>query len=286
MSSTVEIKAADVQKLRQMTGTGLMDCKRALSDSSGDMEKAVSLLRERGIAKSSKRSDRLAGEGAVLHWISEDEKKGILLEWNCETDFVARNEEFLGLGNTILKQIQDNLSWTSADQIPAEAIKSLSGKLGEKMEAKRFARFETGNGIVTKYIHMGAKLGVLLQLEGDKDVKGNAAAAELAREISLQIAGAGPSYVKRDEVPSDIVEEEKEITKKQMEGQKKPPEILEKIATGKLTQFYSIHCLLDQPRVRDSSGKTKIQDVIDQASKKEGIQFSVAKFARFRVGAD
>lgn len=286
MSPTVEIKAADVQKLRQMTGTGLMDCKKALADSQGDMEKAVKVLRERGIAKSSKRSDRVAGEGLVFDWISDDQKQGILLELNCETDFVAKNDEFMALGKDIVKQIQANAGWTSVDQIPGDPIQALSGKIGEKLQPRRFARLSTEQGIVSTYIHAGSKLGVLLALEADKDAKGNEAAKELARELSLQIAGASPSYVSRDEVPADIIEREKEITKKQMEGQNKPPHIMDKIATGKLQQFYSIHCLVDQPHVRDNSGKTNVKTVIEQASKKAGINFKVTKFARFRVGAE
>lgn len=286
MSSTVEIKAVDVQKLRQTTGAGLMDCKRALSDAGGDMEKAIKLLRERGIAKSSKRADRVAGEGLVVLKVSDNGKEGALFELNCETDFVARNEDFQALAQKLAGDVLSTPDWTAADQIPEEPILALSAKVGEKMQARRFARYQADKGLVSGYIHAGSKLGVLIHLEAEKDIAASDAVKELARELTLQIAGAAPSYVESKEIPADVIEREKEIAKKQMEGQKKPPEILEKIAVGKLQQFYATHCLLDQPHVRDGSGKTKVSDVIKQASEKEGTAVRVIAFARFRVGAD
>lgn len=221
MSSSVQIKASEVQKLRQSTGAGLMDCKRALADSDGDMEKAIKILRERGIAKSSKRSDRIAGEGVVKYWISENGKEGILFELNSETDFVARNEEFNKLADSLLDQIKDNPSWTSVDQIPDEPIKELSGKIGEKIQVRQLERLKVNQGLISGYIHLGSKLGVLVRIESDKDVNSNQAVQELAKELGLQIAGANPTYISPKDVPADIIEREKEITKKQMEGQKK-----------------------------------------------------------------
>ncbi len=286
MTSSTEIKATDVQKLRQSTGAGLMDCKRALADASGNMENAIKLLRERGIAKSSKRADRSAGEGVIEYWLSADNKEGILFEFNCETDFVARNEEFLSLGKKLLSQIKDNAAWTTIAQLPQEEILALSGKIGEKIEARRFARFKTASGLVAAYIHAGAKLGVLVQI----DSKNAGAASEnlktLAKEIAIQIAGMSPAYIRRDEIAPDVIEREKDITKKQMEGQNKPADILEKIATGKLTQFFAAQCLLDQPYVKDTTGKTSVQQIVDEAAKKDGTEYTVNRFVRFRVGAD
>ena len=286
MSPATQISAADVQKLRQTTGAGMMDCKKALQDAAGDMEKAIKLLRERGIAKSSKRSDKEAGEGLVTYWISDDKKKGIIFELNSETDFVARNEEFVALAQSLLNQIKDNPNWNSVDQLPQEGIQSFSGKIGEKIQARRFDRMEVPNGNVTCYIHAGSKLGVMVEIESDKDVSSNQAIQELGKELALQIAGGNPSYVRKEEVPSDVIEKEKDITKKQMEGQKKPPEILEKIALGKLNQFYAQHCLLDQPHVRDSAGKTKVSDLVQQVAKKEGVTLKVTRFVRYRVGSN
>jgi elongation factor Ts len=281
----MEIKASEVQKLRQMTGAGLMDCKKALSDSNGDIEKAIQILREQGIAKSSKRADRVAAEGLIATWLSADQKEGIIIELNCETDFVARNEEFIQMGKTICEAVQKNPSWTSADQFPADQIKNLSAKTGEKIEFRRFERMKSANGIVTSYIHPGAKLGVLVQIDSDKATSQDSV-KELGRELAIQVAGANPTYVSRNDVPKDVIEKEKDIFKKQMEGQKKPADILEKIAVGKLQQYYEAQCLLDQPHVRDAAGKTKIQDLVDGVARKENLQLKVARFVRFRVGAD
>ncbi len=287
MTSAMEIKASDVQKLRQITGAGLMDCKQALQEAAGDQEKAIRILREKGIAKSSKRADRVAAEGLVDYWLSADQSEGIMIELNCETDFVARNEEFIALGKTILQEIKKNLSWTGAEQIPTEGALALSGKIGEKISTKRFIRYKVSvGGVVAAYIHPGSKLGVLIQIDSDKKGAPSGDMKTLGRELALQVAGANPLYVSRADVPADVLEREKEITKKQMEGQKKPPEILEKIAVGKLEQFFEVQCLLDQPHVRDVSGKTKVQALVDAVAKKEGSKLKVVQFVRYRVGAE
>lgn len=287
MTATTEIKASEVQKLRQTSGAGLMDCKAALVETKGDMEKALRLLREKGIAKSSKRADRVAAEGLVDTWLSADNKEGIILELNSETDFVARNDEFGALLKSYLQLIQKNPSWTDAKELPGEPALALSGKVGEKISARRFARFNAaGAGIVAAYIHPGSKLAVMLQIDADKDGAVSDDMKSLGRELALQVAGANPTYVSQKEVPEEILVREKEIAKKQMEGQKKPPEVLEKIATGKLQQFFEVNCLLDQPHVRDSSGKTKIKDLVESTGKKLGLKLNVVRFVRFRVGAD
>lgn len=287
MTSTTDIKASEVQKLRQMTGAGLMDCKQALTQAKGDLDQAVRLLRERGIAQSSQRADRVAAEGLVDAWLSSDQKEGILLELNCETDFVARNEEFVSLAKTMLGKIKDNPTWKTADQIPIEAMLALSSKVGEKISVKRFVHYQLGEGgVVGTYIHPGSKLAVLLKIDSNKPGTPSEELKNLAKELALQVAGASPTYVRRSDVPAEVIEREKEIAKKQMEGQKKTPEVLEKIAMGKLQQFYAAHCLVDQPHVRDASGKTRVQDLIENLGKKEGAQHSIAQFVRFRVGAD
>ncbi len=285
MTSTTEIKAGEVQKLRQTTGAGLMDCKHALTETKGDMDKAMRLLRERGIAKSSKRADRVAAEGRIDFSLSADQKSAVMIELNCETDFVARNEEFIALGQTYLKLIQANPNWTSAAQVPTEPTLELAAKIGEKLGLKNFVRFQVASqGLVGTYIHPGSKLGVMVQLDTDKNVTEEL--KNLAREICIQIAGANPLYVSKNDVPADILQREKDITKKQMEGQNKPADVLEKIAIGKLQVFFEANCLLEQPHVRDASGKTRIQGLIESVEKKEGIKIKVTKFVRLRVGAD
>ncbi|MCG3203564.1 MAG: Elongation factor Ts [Elusimicrobia bacterium] len=286
MTPTIEIKAADVQKLRQMSGAGLMDCKAALQETKGDFEKALQLLREKGIAKSSKRADRVAAEGLVDTWLSENNKEGIIFELNSETDFVARNEEFGSLLKSYLEILKTNPSFSTVDQLPKDKLESLSAKVGEKLSARRFIRFKTEKGLVTSYIHPGSKLGVLVQIDSDQEAGKNEEVKSLGRELAIQVAGANPLYVNRTEVPADVISREKEIAKKQMEGQKKPAEILEKIAVGKLEQFFEANCLLDQPHVRDAAGKTKIKDLVENIGNKNGLKLSVVKFVRFRVGAD
>jgi elongation factor Ts len=282
----MEIKAADVQKLRQMTGAGLMECKKALQEANGDLDAASRWLREQGIVKSAKRADRTAGEGRVDSWISVNGKEGILIEINSETDFVARNDEFIKLGKTILEAIQKNAGWTTPDQFPIETIKEFSGKTGEKIEFRRFARFSSQNGVVFSYLHHNAKLGVLIQIDANKDVSNLPSVKDLAKALALQAAASNPTYISRNDVPKDIVENEKNIAKKQMEGQKKPPEILEKIALGKLEQFFKEQALLDQLSVQDPAGQTKIQDMVNGVAKKEGVELKVARLARFQVGAN
>lgn len=287
MTSAVEIKAADVQKLRLTTGAGLMDCKHALVESKGDMEQAIRALREKGIAKSSKRADRQTSEGLVESWVSPNANEGLILEVNSETDFVARNDEFGALLKHYLELLEKNPVWDAIDHLPKEKADLLSAKVGEKIAARRFARFKAkAGGVVAAYIHSGSKLGVLVQIDADKEQPMSADLKELGREIALQIAGANPLYIDSSEVPAETVQNEKEIVKKQMEGQNKPEAMLEKIATGKLQQFYAANCLLEQPHVRDTSGKTKIKDLVASVGTKTGLKLSVVKFVRYRVGAD
>jgi elongation factor Ts len=285
MTSAVEIKAADVQKLRLTTGAGLMDCKHALVEAKGDMEQAIRTLREKGIAKSSKRADRVAAEGLVEAWVSPTHKEGIILEVNSETDFVARNDEFGALMKHYVELLQKNHGWDDVSHLPAEKAADLSAKVGEKIAARRFVRYKA-TGVVASYIHPGSKLGVLLQIDADKDIPVTEDLTNLGREIAIQIAGANPLYIATTDVPANIIQNEKDIVKKQMEGQKKPAEMLEKIATGKLGQFYEANCLLEQAHVRDASGKTKIKDLIANVGTKTGLKLSIARFVRYRVGAD
>jgi elongation factor Ts len=287
MTSAVDIKAADVQKLRLTTGAGLMDCKHALVESKGDMEQAIRALREKGIAKSSKRADRATSEGLVEAWVSPSGKDGLILEVNSETDFVARNDEFAALLKHYLELLEKNPVWDAIDHLPKDRAEALSAKVGEKIAARRFARYKAqAGGVVAAYIHAGAKLGVLVQIDADKEQAVSDDLKNLGREIALQIAGANPLYISSSDVPADIVQGEKDIVKKQMEGQNKPAEMLEKIATGKLQQFYQANCLLEQPHVKDTTGKLKIKDLIANVGTKTGLNLKVARFVRYRVGSD
>ena len=283
------VTAAQVKDLRERTGAGMMDCKKVLTETDGDMEKAIELLRERGIAKAAKKSDRIAAEGLVECYISEDGKVGSIVEINSETDFVAKNEEF--------KEFVANVAKIIADKNPTdlEALLDLpfidnSGKtvkevltekiatIGENMNIRRFARFES-EGMVEKYIHGDGKIAVLVDFsKGDREV---------AKDICMQIAAARPEFVRREDVPQERVEKEMEILKIQAMNEGKPEEIAEKMVQGRLGKFYSEICLLEQEFVKDPDMKvsklleTKNAEIIRfvRFEKGEGIEKKEENFA-------
>ena len=232
--------AKDVMALREKTGAGVMDCKKALTDTDGDMEKAMDLLRERGIAKAEKKASRIAAEGIVYAYIKD--KKGVLVEVNCESDFVAKNPQFTAIAEEISKVI---LAEKPAD---AEALASckvsdgntvenyLKGQtavIGEKIAVRRFTAYET-EGFLAKYIHLGGKLGVLVDMAGEE----TEAAKEAAHELTLQIAFTKPAYLSEDEVSTETLEKEKEVLKQQAINEGKPEAIAEKMVLGRIKKFY------------------------------------------------
>ena len=271
------VTAALVKELREKTGAGMMDCKKVLTETDGDLEKATELLRERGIAKAAKKSGRIAAEGVVEAYVSEDGKVGAVVEVNSETDFVAKNEEFKQFVMDVAKQIVKN-NPKSVEDLLAEPSISVEGKtvnevlidkiakIGENMTVRRFARFETTNGLIEKYIHGDGKIAVLVNMEnGNKD---------LAKDICMQIAAARPEYVSREQVPAERLEKEKEILKAQTMNEGKPEAIAEKIVMGRINKFYEEVCLVDQEFVKDSS--MKVSQVLKDAK--------VVEFARFEKG--
>ena len=270
------VTAALVKELREKTGAGMMDCKKVLTETDGDLEKAAELLRERGIAKAAKKSGRIAAEGLVEAYVSEDGKVGAVVEVNAETDFVAKNEEFKKFVMDVAKQVVENNPKTVEDLLAEPSIAE-SGKtvnevlvekiatIGENMSIRRFARFET-DGLVEKYIHGDGKIAVLVNMKnGNK---------ELAKDICMQIAAARPEYVNREEVPADRLEKEKEILKQQTMNEGKPEAIAEKIVMGRINKFYEEICLVDQEFVKDPS--QKVSQVLKDAT--------VIEFARFEKG--
>ena len=271
------VTAALVKELREKTGAGMMDCKKVLTETDGDLEKATELLRERGIAKAAKKSGRIAAEGVVEAYVSEDGKVGAVVEVNSETDFVAKNEEFKQFVMDVAKQIVKN-NPKSVEDLLAEPSISVEGKtvnevlidkiakIGENMTVRRFARFETTNGLIEKYIHGDGKIAVLVNMEnGNK---------ELAKDICMQTAAARPEYVSREQVPAERLEKEKEILKAQTMNEGKPEAIAEKIVMGRINKFYEEVCLVDQEFVKDSS--MKVSQVLKDAK--------VVEFARFEKG--
>ena len=271
------VTAALVKELREKTGAGMMDCKRVLTETDGDLEKASELLRERGIAKAAKKSGRVAAEGIVEAYISEDGKVGAIVEVNSETDFVAKNEEFKTFVMDVAKQVVKNNPATVEDLLAEPSI-SVKGKtvnevlidkiatIGENMTVRRFARFETTDGLIEKYIHGDGKIAVLVNMtSGTK---------ELAKDVCMQIAAARPEFIDRDQVPAERVEKEKEILKIQTMNEGKPEAIAEKIVLGRINKFYQEICLVDQEFVKDPS--KKVSDILKDSK--------VLEFARFETG--
>ena len=266
------VTAALVKELREKTGAGMMDCKKVLTETDGDLEKAAELLREKGITKAAKKSGRVAAEGMVEAYISEDEKVGAIVEVNSETDFVAKNEEFRTFVMDVAKQIVKN-NPESVEALLAEPAMFEEGKtvnealigkiatIGENISIRRFARFETTDGLIEKYIHGDGKIAVLVNMtSGTK---------ELAKDVCMQIAAARPEFIDRDQVPAERVEKEKEILKIQTMNEGKPEAIAEKIVLGRINKFYQEICLVKDP-------SKKVSDILKDSK--------VLEFARFETG--
>ncbi len=272
------VTASLVKELREKTGAGMMDCKKVLTETDGDMEKAIELLRERGIAKAAKKSGRVAAEGLVEAYISEDGKVGAIVEVNSETDFVAKNEEFKTFVKNVAKQVVEKNPKDVEELLNQEAIfeagktvnEALVGKIatiGENLSIRRFARFES-KGLLESYIHGDGKIAVLINMaKGDK---------ELAKDLCMQIAAARPEYLNEQAVPAERVEKEKEILKVQTMNEGKPEAIAEKIVLGRIRKFFEEICLVDQVFVKDSN--MKVSELLKQKDAE------VVEFARFEKG--
>lgn len=276
----MSISAQDVNKLRQMTGAGMMDCKKALTEANGDFEKAIEILRKKGQKVSASRSDKEAKEGSVFVKVSDDKKEAVLIALNCETDFVAKNEEFQSLGKLITEVAFANkpadkdalLSQKAGDLTLNDKIVELVGKIGEKIEVSEFVHMK-GEAVVP-YIHAGAKLGVLVSLKG---VNG-ADVTDAGKDVGMQIAAMNPVAVDETSVDKSVIEKELEIAKAQILAEGKPENMVEKIAQGKLNKFFKENTLLPQAFVKDNS-KTVAQ-YLESVSK--GL--TVAEFKRVSIG--
>lgn len=272
------VTATLVKELREKTGAGMMDCKKVLTETDGDMEKAIELLRERGITKAAKKTDRVAAEGIVAAYVTEDGKVGSVVEVNSETDFVGKNEEFRSFVADVAEQIakenpanvEELLNQKSMKDSTKTVQEVLTGKIatiGENITIRRFERFES-NGLVEKYIHGDGKIGVLVELEnGD---------SELAKDICMQIAASKPEFLDRESVPVERVEKEMEILKVQAMNEGKPAEIAEKMVQGRIGKFYAEICLVEQPFVKDPD--MKVSKLVESKGAK------VVRFARFEKG--
>jgi elongation factor Ts len=278
--STVNIDAKQVAVLREKTGAGMLDCRKALVEASGDIEAAVDILRKKGAASAAKKAGRAANEGVVAQAILPGAKTGVLVEINCETDFVAKNESFLALTAGWAKTLAEN---PAADLEPAR-IEAVT-KIGENIQIRRHARIEVGgNGLVAAYIHLGGKIGVLLEVGAGKEATVNRDEfKQLVRDITLHIAAAHPVCLKRAEVPAALVQRERAIYAEQT-PKDKPAPVIEKIIDGKMGKFYAGVCLLEQPFVKNPE-QTVTQLVADKA-KAFGDTIDVRRFVRYQVGEE
>ena len=267
------VTAAMVKDLREKTGAGMMDCKKALAESDGDMQKAIDYLREKGIAKAAKKSGRIAAEGAVVAFVSKDEKIGVLLEVNCETDFAAKNEQFRALesqiAELIAKENPADVDALNELKINGKKVSDLvieaTATIGEKLSIRRFTRYTT-DGRIASYIHMGGKIGVLVDITGGS--------VELGKDVAMQIAASQPLAVDRDGVPSEELEHEKEVLRKQALEEGKPEKIIERMVEGRIKKFYGEVCLNEQIFVKDP--EKKVSDILGKEK--------VHRFTRYQLG--
>ena len=270
------ISAKTVKELRERTGAGMMDCKKALTATDGDMQKAIDWLREKGIAKAAKKAGRTAADGAVAAYVSKDGKTGVLLEVNCETDFTANNENF----RTLEKKVIEHIAETKPADLDAlndsvidgkkvsELVTEATATIGEKISIRRFVTYET-QGKLTTYIHMGGKIGVLVEMTGGSD--------ELGKDVAMQIAAANPSAVDRASVDASELEHEKEILRKQALEEGKPEKIVERMVEGRINKFYKEVCLVEQDFVKAEPGsKQTVKDILKGEK--------VLRFTRYQLG--
>ena len=269
-----------VAKLREMTNAGMMDCKKALTEATGDVDKAVEILRKKGQATAAKKATREAREGVIAQYIAPDGKLGVLAEVNCETDFVARNEMFRAFCDEVAKKLAaDPNTNLDADREGAVA------KIRENIKIARHARMEVdGNGLIAAYIHTGAKVGVLVEVgAGRENTVASDDFKQLVKDITLQIAAGHPYAVSREEVPLDVVAKEREIAAQSDRLKGKPPQALEKIIQGMLEKFYQTYCLVDQGFVKKNS-EVSVKEHVAQIAKQLGDDITIRRFVRFQVG--
>lgn len=281
------ITSAAVKELREMTGCGMMDCKKALTEANGDMDKAIEWLREKGLAAAAKKAGRIAAEGLVYAGTNADNTVGVVVEVNSETDFVAKNADFQtfvqNVAQTVLTEnpadVEDLLTkkYPDSDLTVADMLREKILTIGENMNIRRFVRYE---GNVMTYVHGGGRIGVMVNF----DVIGTKidAFSEMAKDIAMQIAAIMPQYLNRDSVPAEVVEKEKEILSMQAKNEGKPEKIIEKMVMGRINKFYQENCLVDQAFVKD--GDITVKQLIENKAKELGAEISISEFVRFEKG--
>ncbi len=284
------ITAADVKQLRDMTGAGMMDCKKALEETGGDFDKAVDALRARGAAKAAKRAGKEASEGAIGGHTTEDGRIAGMVEVNCETDFVARNEEFQALAAGLAEHVAEaapsdagsgeellGQPYAGDGKSVGEVVTQASSKTGEKIVVRRYVRYETDDGTLGSYVHMNGKIGVLVEVAGT-----GTAVEVLARDLAMHVAASAPLAVDRAGVPEDVVEKERSVYLEQARAEGKPEHIRDRIVEGKLNKFYTETALLEQPFVKDTD--KSVGELLSEVGATAGQEVAVRRFARFALG--
>ena len=286
------ITASMVKELRERTSAGMMDCKKALVESDGDMEKAIEWLREKGLSQAAKKASRIAAEGVVAQYVTEDGAVGAIVEVNCETDFVAKTDNFLNFANSVAKHVAkanpadvdalmgqpfvDDASKTISDLVSDATV-----AIGEKISVRRFARYET-TGVVSTYIHLGGKVGVMVEVAADEAGRASDDVKTFAHDLALQIAAAKPEAVRREEVDTEKLDKEKEILRAQALNEGKPEKIVDKMVQGRIEKYYKEVCLLEQPFVKD--GDKSIKGLMEEIAKAAGATLDIVRFTRFERG--
>jgi elongation factor Ts len=286
------ITAAIVKELRDKTNAGMMDCKKVLTETNGDIEASIKLLRERGIMKSAKMSDRAANEGVITARINADATSGLLLEVNCETDFVSKNESF----QAFVGDIADALATSTAADLDAalahqhgeqsldDTIKAKVGEVGENLQFRKYVRFDAApGGVVASYIHLGGKVGVLIEVGTTKPESRNSDSfKELIKDLTLHIAACAPKGLSREDIPQSVVDNELDIFRARLEAEGKPANIIENILKGQIGKFFAESCFLEQGFVKDSD--IKISALLEAKGKELGDTLTVTRFVRFGLG--
>jgi len=283
----VSITASMVSELRKKTGAGMMDCKKALTETGGNIEEAVDYLRKKGLSAAAKKSGRIAAEGAVI--ARSEGTVGVLVEVNAETDFVAKNEAFTsfvaGVSNVVLaNDVADvdalkALPFPGTDRNVGEELTHQIATIGENMDIRRLERFDAGQGVVTSYVHGAGKIGVLVEL---KTEKADEKVVALGKQIAMHVAAAGPQYLCREDVPEAVVEKEKEIMRVKALESGKPENIVEKIILGQINKFFGEVCLLEQAYVIDPD--QKVGKIVESLAKEMGTPITLTRFSRYQLG--
>lgn len=284
------ITAQMVKELRERTGAGMMDCKKALNECNGDTDKAIEYLREKGLAAAAKKAGRIASEGLVKTYVSDDKKTASIVEVNCETDFVAVNESFVEFVDNVAKQASTSNSadidgfveekYIADSSISVkDAVTNLIAKLGENMNVRRFNKLTVDNGVIESYIHGGGRIGVLVKLECEKS---SPELSVVAKDVAMQVAAANPLFLNREQVDNETLEQEKEIYRVQALNEGKPEAIVEKMTMGRIQKYYKENCLIEQIWVKNPD--YTITKYLQEKSKEVGAPISIAAYIRYERG--